>query len=157
MFPQSTSVFTSAVTKLTKKRFRLQMNKIIMVVEIVEQFATVLTRFRCFLPNAHCSHDSSLHYWLYIYCHINNEETLPASDDAISEQPLVLQTKNFYCFILNHLRHPNFLSCLSPSHPNSISSPCPKFVLFFSLFLYACDCKLCFFFVNLISIIVSLY
>ena len=36
MFPQSTSVFTSAVTKLTKKRFQLQMKKFINVVEIVE-------------------------------------------------------------------------------------------------------------------------
>ena len=57
MFPQSTSFFTSAVTKLTKKCFRLQINKFIMVVENVDQFATVLTLFRCFLPNAHCSHD----------------------------------------------------------------------------------------------------
>ena len=51
--------------------------------EIVEQFATVLTLFRCFLPNVHCSHDSSLHYWLCNYCHITNKETLPASDEQM--------------------------------------------------------------------------
>ena len=56
------------------------MNKFIMV---VEQFATVLKLFRCFLPNAHCSHDSSLHYWLCTYCHINNKETLTASDEQM--------------------------------------------------------------------------
>ena len=74
-------MFTSAATKLTNKHFCLQMNKFIMVVEVVEQFATVLTLFRCFLPNGHCSHDLSLYYWLCIYCHITNNETLPATDE----------------------------------------------------------------------------
>ena len=83
MFPQSTSVFTCADTKLTKKRFWLQMNKLIRVVEIVEHISTVLTLFRCFLPNSHCSHDSSLNYWLIIYCHIINREILPASDEQL--------------------------------------------------------------------------
>ena len=45
--PQITSVFICADTKLTKKHFWLQMNKLIMVVEIVEQFSAVLTLFRC--------------------------------------------------------------------------------------------------------------
>ena len=80
MFPQSTRVFTS-VKKLPKKSFRLQLNKFIMFVEIGQQFANVLTLFRCFLPNVHCSHDSSLHYWFY--CHITNKETLPASDEQM--------------------------------------------------------------------------
>ena len=45
MFPQSTIVFTSAITKLTKNIIRLQMIKLIMVVEIFEQFAAVFTQF----------------------------------------------------------------------------------------------------------------
>ena len=62
------------------------MNKFIMDVEIVEQFATVLTLFRCFFLNAHCWHGSSLQYWLCIYRHLTNKETLPWP--ALREQML---------------------------------------------------------------------
>ena len=61
------------------------MNKIIMFVDIVEQFATIFTLFRFFLPNAHCTHDSSLNYWLCIYYHITNKETLPTSYEQMSD------------------------------------------------------------------------